>query len=124
MNSELQEKNTLPKNRNENVRPQVHHFFTQVSRKLHTGLLECVLLIIVKEATLVKMRFLGVGMFFVLLFGLLALPPVSVAESLRLKGAGASFPFPLYGRWFKDYSKANSGVTVDYQAKGSGAGVK
>jgi len=72
----------------------------------------------------VKMRCLGIGTFLVLLLGLLALPPVSVAESLRLKGSGASFPFPLYGRWFKDYSKANSGVTVDYQAKGSGAGVK
>lgn len=71
-----------------------------------------------------KMRCSGVAMLFVLLCGLFTLPPMSVAESLRLKGSGASFPFPLYGRWFKEYSKATAGVTIDYQAKGSGAGVK
>jgi phosphate transport system substrate-binding protein len=43
---------------------------------------------------------------------------------VKLKGAGASFPFPLYGRWFKEYSKVNKQVQVDYQAKGSGAGIK
>jgi phosphate transport system substrate-binding protein len=46
------------------------------------------------------------------------------AESIKLKGSGASFPFPLYGRWFKDYGKVNKSVQVDYQAKGSGAGIK
>ena len=46
------------------------------------------------------------------------------ADQLRLVGSGASFPFPLYSTWFKTYSKANPGVLVDYQAKGSGAGIK
>ena len=45
-------------------------------------------------------------------------------DRMRLTGSGASFPFPLYGQWFKDYSKANQNVTVDYQAKGSGAGIR
>ena len=48
----------------------------------------------------------------------------SAAEMVKLKGSGASFPFPLYGRWFKDYGKVNKAVQVDYQAKGSGAGIK
>src|SRR5207244_5989565 len=48
----------------------------------------------------------------------------AAAEMVKLKGAGASFPFPLYGRWFKDYGKVNKQVQVDYQAKGSGAGIK
>ena len=43
---------------------------------------------------------------------------------VKLKGSEASFPFPLYGRWFKDYGKVNKQVQVDYQAKGSGAGIK
>jgi phosphate transport system substrate-binding protein len=45
-------------------------------------------------------------------------------EAVRLKGSGASFPFPLYGLWFKEYGKANRNVIIDYQAKGSGAGIK
>jgi phosphate transport system substrate-binding protein len=43
---------------------------------------------------------------------------------LTLQGAGASFPAPLYSRWFKSYSAANPNVLVDYQSVGSGAGVK
>lgn len=46
------------------------------------------------------------------------------AKSVKLQGSGASFPFPLYGRWFKEYSAQTPGVTIDYQAKGSGAGIK
>ncbi|MGH8658273.1 MAG: phosphate ABC transporter substrate-binding protein PstS [Gammaproteobacteria bacterium] len=46
------------------------------------------------------------------------------AESMRLIGSGASFPFPIYSTWFKQYSGAQEGVIVDYQAKGSGAGIQ
>jgi phosphate transport system substrate-binding protein len=44
--------------------------------------------------------------------------------SITLQGSGASFPDPLYQRWFKEYSSSTPGVTVDYQATGSGAGIK
>lgn len=50
--------------------------------------------------------------------------PQAGADQLRLTGSGASFPFPLYVTWFKAFSKANKGILVDYQAKGSGAGIK
>ncbi len=43
---------------------------------------------------------------------------------VTLQGSGASFPFPLYSKWFRDYSQATDGVRVDYQAKGSGAGIR
>lgn len=43
---------------------------------------------------------------------------------MRLVGSGASFPFPIYSAWFKDFSRKTDGVTVDYQAKGSGAGIQ
>jgi len=39
-------------------------------------------------------------------------------------GSGASFPFPIYSAWFKDFSRKTPGVTIDYQAKGSGAGIQ
>lgn len=46
------------------------------------------------------------------------------ADDMRLIGSGASFPFPIYSAWFKQFSKATPGVIVDYQAKGSGAGIQ
>jgi phosphate transport system substrate-binding protein len=46
------------------------------------------------------------------------------ADSIRLTGSGASFPFPLYTTWFKMFNKANPSILIDYQSKGSGAGIK
>ena len=45
-------------------------------------------------------------------------------DTVRLTGSGATFPFPLYAAWFKAYSGKNKAVTVDYQGKGSGAGIR
>jgi len=49
--------------------------------------------------------------------------PLTASEVVQLTGAGASFPAPLYQRWFRDYYLANKNVRVDYQALGSGGGV-
>ena len=54
----------------------------------------------------------------------LAGPPVLAQDSLRLTGSGASFPFPIYSAWFKAFSTKAKTVSVDYQGKGSGAGVQ
>ncbi len=48
----------------------------------------------------------------------------SAASVVSLQGAGASFPAPLYTKWFKAYSAAHQNVLVDYQSVGSGSGVK
>jgi phosphate transport system substrate-binding protein len=48
----------------------------------------------------------------------------SGGNSSSLSGAGASFPAPLYQRWFADYNKANPGTQISYQSVGSGAGVE
>src|SRR5215469_4815132 len=48
----------------------------------------------------------------------------SKEESVKLQGAGASFPAPLYLKWFKSYSASKPNVQVDYQSVGSGSGVK
>lgn len=59
-----------------------------------------------------------------LVVGILALPGLASAQDVRLIGSGASFPFPIYATWFKSFSQQHDGVTVDYQAKGSGAGIQ
>jgi phosphate transport system substrate-binding protein len=45
-------------------------------------------------------------------------------EEVKIQGAGASFPAPLYMKWFKTYSSAHPGVQIDYQSVGSGKGVQ
>ena len=46
------------------------------------------------------------------------------AAPVKLQGAGASFPAPLYSHWFKNYSGTHNNVQIDYQSIGSGGGVK
>ena len=53
-----------------------------------------------------------------------AAPANGGAGSSSLSGAGASFPAPLYQRWFSDYNKTNPGTQISYQSVGSGAGVE
>src|SRR5215831_12668371 len=48
----------------------------------------------------------------------------SAQDSVRLTGSGATFPFPLYSAWFKAFGAKGKAVTVDYQGKGSGAGIQ
>ena len=59
-----------------------------------------------------------------LLVSLLMATAVSAADNVKLKGSGASFPFPLYAQWFKAYNQKYPHIKIDYQAKGSGAGIK
>lgn len=42
---------------------------------------------------------------------------------IDLNGAGATFPYPIYSKWVADYANA-TGVKINYQSKGSGAGIK
>jgi phosphate transport system substrate-binding protein len=44
--------------------------------------------------------------------------------SIQMTGAGATFPFPLYSRWFYDYAFVDSSVKFNYQSIGSGGGIK
>jgi phosphate transport system substrate-binding protein len=48
----------------------------------------------------------------------------SAADSVTLQGTGATFPAPLYQKWFAEYNQLHPEVQVNYQALGSGAGVK
>ena len=52
------------------------------------------------------------------------LPKLALAQNVDVVGAGASFPAPLYNRWFNEISQQNRQLQVDYQSVGSGAGVE
>lgn len=45
-------------------------------------------------------------------------------SSVQINGAGATFPFPLYSKWFDEYSKVNTAAKINYQSIGSGGGIK
>ncbi len=47
----------------------------------------------------------------------------SSSQGVALTGAGATFPYPIYSKWFSDYAKA-TGVKINYQSIGSGGGIK
>ncbi|GEJ55833.1 phosphate ABC transporter substrate-binding protein PstS [Anaeromyxobacter diazotrophicus] len=46
------------------------------------------------------------------------------ADSLLITGAGATFPFPLYSKWFSDYNKLKPELRFNYQSIGSGGGIQ
>ena len=45
-------------------------------------------------------------------------------KSVRLQGAGATFPNPLYQKWLSEYTKLHPDIRMDYQSIGSGGGIK
>jgi len=53
---------------------------------------------------------------------LLALP--LLAETVTLNGAGATFPYPMYSKWFSEYNKLHPDVQINYQSIGSGGGIR
>jgi phosphate transport system substrate-binding protein len=46
------------------------------------------------------------------------------AQAQKLTGAGATFPYPIYSKWFSEYSSAHAGVQINYQSIGSGGGIR
>jgi len=52
---------------------------------------------------------------------LVALPALGQAN---LNGAGATFPYPIYSKWFSEYHKLHSDIQINYQPIGSGGGIR
>ena len=48
---------------------------------------------------------------------------LSYAQML-INGAGASFPYPIYSKWFNEYAKLHQGIQINYQSIGSGGGIR
>jgi phosphate transport system substrate-binding protein len=57
---------------------------------------------------------------FAIAFGLSA----SASAQMMINGAGATFPYPIYSKWFDAYTKVDSAVRFNYQSIGSGGGQK
>ncbi len=54
----------------------------------------------------------------------LAGPAASWADALLINGAGATFPYPIYSKWFDEYHKLHAEVQFNYQSIGSGGGIR
>ncbi len=46
------------------------------------------------------------------------------SSAQNLNGAGATFPYPIYSRWFSEYASAHPGIHINYQSIGSGGGIR
>jgi phosphate transport system substrate-binding protein len=46
------------------------------------------------------------------------------AQNAQINGAGATFPFVIYSKWFDEYNKLHPNVRINYQSQGSGAGIR
>jgi phosphate transport system substrate-binding protein len=53
-----------------------------------------------------------------------ALAAPAAAQVASLNGAGATFPYPLYSKWFDEYHKVKPGLQINYQSIGSGGGIR
>lgn len=58
---------------------------------------------------------------FLLCVALLALPALG---QTTLNGAGATFPYPMYSKWFSEYHKLHPDIQMNYQSIGSGGGIR
>jgi phosphate transport system substrate-binding protein len=58
-----------------------------------------------------------------LLLAFLALSLPALCQT-TLNGAGATFPYPMYSKWFSDYNKLHPDVQINYQSIGSGGGIR
>jgi phosphate transport system substrate-binding protein len=55
--------------------------------------------------------------------GVLAVAAIG-ASAQNINGAGATFPYPIYSKWFSEYSQQHPGVKINYQPIGSGGGIR
>src|SRR5512132_1731675 len=46
------------------------------------------------------------------------------AQKVQINGAGATFPYPIYSKWFAEYNKLHANVQINYQSIGSGGGIR
>jgi len=49
---------------------------------------------------------------------------VAAQQKMQINGAGATFPYPIYSKWFSEYNKLHPNVEINYQPIGSGGGIR
>ncbi len=48
----------------------------------------------------------------------------ATSQTVQINGAGATFPYPIYSKWFSEYNKLHPDVEINYQSIGSGGGIR
>jgi phosphate transport system substrate-binding protein len=48
----------------------------------------------------------------------------NTSPTIQINGAGATFPYPIYSKWFSEYNKLHPNVRINYQSIGSGGGIR
>src|SRR5437879_11970022 len=48
----------------------------------------------------------------------------AVSAQMTINGAGATFPYPIYSKWFDEYTRVDPSVRFNYQSIGSGGGIR
>lgn len=56
--------------------------------------------------------------------GLALIVAGAAAQTIQINGAGATFPYPIYSKWFAEYNKMHPEVQINYQSIGSGGGIR
>src|SRR5437870_2711538 len=54
----------------------------------------------------------------------IALGAAVAAQKQQINGGGATFPYPLYSKWFSEYNKLHPEIEINYQSQGSGFGIR
>ncbi len=61
---------------------------------------------------------------FVVAAAVVAAGATLAAQTMQINGAGATFPYPIYSKWFSEYNKLHPTVQINYQSIGSGGGIR
>src|SRR4051812_40066327 len=48
----------------------------------------------------------------------------SSSGTIQINGAGATFPYPIYSKWFSEYNTLHPDIRINYQSIGSGGGIQ
>src|SRR5262249_26751623 len=54
----------------------------------------------------------------------LAIGSIATAQTIQVNGAAATFPNPIYSKWFAEYNRMHPNVQINYQPIGSGGGIR
>src|ERR671926_402898 len=58
------------------------------------------------------------------MLAVIAAMSIAASAQTKLNGAGATFPYPIYSKWFSEYNKLHPEVQINYQSIGSGGGIR
>jgi phosphate transport system substrate-binding protein len=58
------------------------------------------------------------------MFAVVAMLSMTAMAQTKLNGAGATFPYPIYSKWFAEYNKQQPDIQINYQSIGSGGGIR